>query len=63
MDVALIKNHSTATEWYRKAAKQGYATAQNNLGVMCHYGYGVYQNKSIAVEWFRKTAKQGHARA
>ena len=28
------RNHLTAVKWDRKVAEQGYARAQNNLGVM-----------------------------
>ena len=30
-----------AAKWYRKAADQGYAKAQHNLGVLYDHGYGV----------------------
>ncbi|MDD6180996.1 MAG: hypothetical protein PUB01_02840 [Desulfovibrionaceae bacterium] len=41
-------------EWYRKAAEQGDAQAQCNLGVMYDKGDGVRQDKSAAKEWFGK---------
>ena len=34
--------------WYRKAAKQGHSTAQNNLGVMYRDGHGVVQDLVMA---------------
>ena len=30
-----------AAAWYRKAAEQGYAKAQDHLGVMYQYGRGI----------------------
>ncbi|MCB1657204.1 MAG: SEL1-like repeat protein [Pseudomonadales bacterium] len=47
-----------AIEWFRKAAEQGDANGQVNLGSM-YYG----QNEAQAVEWFRRAAEQGHASA
>ena len=49
--------------WYRKAAEQGHADAQNNLGVMYDNGKGVRQDYTNAVQWYRKAAEQGHAGA
>jgi TPR repeat protein len=49
-------------EW-RPLAEQGYANAQNNLGVMCDNGDGVPQDDSQAVDWYRKAAEQGYADA
>ena len=56
------KNASQAVTWYRKAAEQGDADAQFNLGVMYAKGVGVPKDASQAVTWFRKAAEQGHAR-
>ena len=47
----------------RKAAEQGHAGAQYNLGIMYVQGRGVAQNDATAVSWYRKAAEQGHARA
>ena len=46
---------------YRKAAEQGDANAQYNLGVCYENGYGVMQDYSQAVYWYRKAAEQGDA--
>ena len=46
-----------------KAAEQGDAEAQNNLGRMYAKGQGVTQNDTEAVKWFRKAANQGFANA
>lgn len=58
-----VGNDSEAVTWYRKAAKQGEATAQNNLGVMYECGEGVVQDNQQAVTWYRKTAKQNYPKA
>ena len=56
-------NHSKAAKWYRKAADQGYATAQLNLGYMYGKGLGVLKDAAEEVNWYRKAADQGHAKA
>ena len=50
-------------KWYRGAAKQGYASAQTNLGVMYKEGLGEPQNYKTAVKWYRLAAEQGFASA
>ena len=52
-----------AVKWYRKAAEQGNADAQYNLGVMYDHGRGVPQDDAEAVGWYRKAAEQGYAKA
>ena len=42
-----------------KAADQGLAAAQNDLGVMYAKGRGVPQDAQQATAWFGKAAKQG----
>ena len=46
-----------------KAAEQGHAGAQNELGVMYSKGQGVPQDYHEAAKWYRKAADQGHAGA
>ncbi|MDG6894815.1 tetratricopeptide repeat protein [Volucribacter amazonae] len=53
------QDYFKAVEWYNKAAEQGHATAQNNLGIMYQYGKGVRQNLSEAKEWFGKACDNG----
>ena len=49
-----------AIKWYRKAAEQGHANAQDKLGY-CYYmgvkGVPVYH---LAVKWWKKAAEQGN---
>ena len=49
--------------WYRKAAEQGVAAAQYNLGVCYYKGEGVSQDYVQAVSWWCKAAEQGHSLA
>jgi hypothetical protein len=58
-----LVNYVDSVEWIRKAAEQGFATAQCYLGVMYAKGMGVAKNFSLAFEWYRKAAVQGHALA
>ena len=54
------QNDKTAGEvWFKLAAEQGFADAQNYLGVMYEDGEGVPQNHKT-VKWYRLAAKQGH---
>ena len=57
------QDHRQAVRWYRKAAEQGSAAAQNNLGAMYSNGKGVPKDDQQAVQWYRKAAEQGSAAA
>ena len=50
-------------ELIRKAADQGDASAQSNLGYMYANGQGVTQDDKEAVKWYRLAADQGNASA
>ena len=54
------QDYSAAALWFRKAAEQGYAHAQSNLGALYRGGRGVPEDYTEAVMWFRKAAEQGH---
>jgi TPR repeat protein len=56
-------NYVEAVKWFRKAAEQGHAIAQYNLGNCYDNGWGVTQNYAEAVKWYRKAAEQGLAQA
>ena len=47
----------------RKAAEQGDAKAQYNLGIAYYNGEGVAKDQVEAVKWWRKAAEQGDAQA
>ena len=49
--------------WYLKAAAQGDADAQHNLGVMYALGQGVARDYGEAMTWYLKAAEQGDAQA
>ena len=57
------ENDAEAVKWYRRAADQGVAYAQYNLGLMYLKGRGVPKNDAEAVKWFRRAADQGYAEA
>ena len=57
------QSDTEAVKWLRKAAAQGDADAQFNLGLMYDMGEGVPENDAEAVHWFRKAAEQGDADA
>jgi tetratricopeptide (TPR) repeat protein len=52
-----------AEHWYRKAADQGYAPAQFNLGYMYDNGEGVTEDFKEALKWYRLAAEQSDPRA
>ena len=53
------KDETEAVNWFRKAADQGYAGAQLNLGLSYENGSGVKQDKVEAAKWYHKAAEQG----
>jgi hypothetical protein len=55
------QDYAQAIMWYRRAAEQGDATAQHNLGVMYSHSEGVSQDYAQAIMWYRRAAKQGNA--
>jgi hypothetical protein len=59
----VTQDFAEAVRWYRKAADQGYAFAQSNLGVMYDKGQGLPQDYREAVRWYRKAADQGNTAA
>ena len=57
------QDYPQAFIWFSKAAEQGHAEAQYNLGVMYVNGDHVVQDDVEAVKWFNKAAEQGYAEA
>ena len=53
------RDYTEALKWFRKAAHQGNAPAQNNIGAMYRHGEGVKRDYSAALKWFRKAADKG----
>ena len=56
-------NIKKTIRWYRKAAEQGHAEAQFNMGFYSIQGIGVDRDTIQAVEWYQKAAEKGHAEA
>ena len=52
-----------AAECFRKAAEQGHAEAQYNLGICYEDGDGVEWSYDEAMKWYSKAASQGHEEA
>ncbi len=52
-----------AMRWLTKAAEQGHARAQLQLGEIYENGRGVIQDYKAAIEWYRQAAEQGEAEA
>jgi len=59
----VTQDYNEAAKWHTKAAEQGYAMAQNHVGVMYDTGKGVMQDYNEAVKWYTKAAEQGEASA
>ena len=54
------RDDAEAVKWFRKAAKQGHARAQYNLGLMYADDEGVPQDDAEAYAWFAVAAANGH---
>ena len=61
--VSVILSFAANIDELKKAAEQGDAQAQYNLGICYANGNGVEKNFSEAVKWWRKAAEQGVALA
>ncbi len=62
--LVIDKDYRTAAFWYQKAAEQGYAPAQTNLGWLYFNGYdGIAPNRAVAIYWFGEAASQGNQTA
>jgi TPR repeat protein len=60
----VTQSYQEAVKWYKLAADQGHASAQNNLGrIYANGGQGVSQNYQEAAKWYRLAAAQGVAEA
>ncbi len=55
----LSQDDTKAVTWFRKAAEQGFADAQRNLGAMYGMGRGVPQDYIQAHKWSNLAATQG----
>ena len=50
-----------AIEWFRKAAAQGFPSAEFQMGQLYDFGFGVVQDNREALAWYRKAAEHGDA--
>ena len=57
------QDKSEAVRWYRKAAEQGNANAQCNLGMAYQSGEGVRQDYEEARKWYRRAIEGGNEHA
>jgi TPR repeat protein len=52
-----------ALDWFRRAAAQGHASAEHQMGQLYDFGFGVAQDDAQALAWYRKAAEHGSAAA
>ncbi len=57
------RDDAEAVKWFSKAAEQGNAFAQFNLGILKDNGLGVSPDNAEAVMWYYRAAEQGVAEA
>ena len=57
------KNPVEGVKWYSKAAEQGFADAQYELGRLYFLGDAVPHNKTEAIELLKMASDQGHVEA
>lgn len=58
--LGVVQNYTAAAEWHHKAAEQGDADAQHNLGFLYANGQGVAQDNVQAHLWYSLAAEQGN---
>ena len=59
----VLQDYAEAVKWYRLAADQGNAFAQNNLGNAYAYGDSVLQDNVMAHMWYNIASANGHDKA
>ncbi len=57
------RNYDEAIKLYTKAARQNYASAQYNLGILLREGRGIERNVIQAYGWFHLASEQDHSKA
>ncbi len=57
------KDYAPAIQWYTKAAAQGFAISENNLGYDYLHGRGVPVDYPKAFQWLSSAARQGNSDA
>ena len=61
--ITIVQDPAEATKWYRKAAMQGHAGAQNNLGSSYEYAQGNPSDRAEALAWYILAAANGSEEA
>ncbi len=56
-----MQNRAEALKWFRKAADQGFANAENELGEMYLNGRDIRQDYTEAGHWFTRATQHGSA--
>ena len=59
----VLQDYAEAVKWFRLAAEQGNASAQNNLGTMYEVGNGVLQDNIRAHMWYNIASANGDEKA
>ncbi len=59
----LAQDYASAVKWYKRAAEQGHASAQFNLGEMYFKGQGDTKDYTRAYMWWEIAASQGDENA
>lgn len=54
----VAQNIYEAASWYREAANQGLAEAQNKIGYCYEKALGVHKDDRLSAAWYRKAAEQ-----
>ena len=54
------QDDAEAVKWWRKAAEQGIADAQHNVGSMYNNGQGVPRDYVFALMWWNIAVASGH---
>ncbi len=55
MGTGVPQDYAEAGKWYRKAAEQGDADSQLNLGMMYQNGFGVQKDQREAAKWYESS--------
>ena len=59
----VTQDDKQALDWFQKAASQGLAKAEKNLGDMYFFGHGIDKDYAQALTWYTKAADQKFADA
>jgi TPR repeat protein len=56
-------DYAVALEYWKPAAEQGDAAAQNGLAALYFFGHGVPEDRAESMKWLRRSADQGFTKA